>query len=109
MVVNRKSPHSQLPCYRAKVRDHLIVGLLMLAGAAGLSASSASAQNCQQLWVERNSYYKESGYCFKTRRAISFFGNAGCAYDDEASVPLPRGIRERIAEITAIERSHGCN
>jgi hypothetical protein len=87
----------------------LIAGALLFSAAAGLSATTASAQSCQQLWVERNSYYKDAGYCFKTRRAISFFGNSGCAYDDEGSVPLPRGVRARIAEITAIERSRGCN
>jgi len=70
---------------------------------------SASAQNCQALWVERNSYYKDAGYCFKTPRAISYFGNQGCLYNDEGSVPLPRGIRARIAEITGLERRYGCN
>jgi hypothetical protein len=69
----------------------------------------ASAQNCQALWVERNSYYKDAGYCFKTPRAISYFGNQGCMYNDEGSVPLPRGIRARIAEITGLERRYGCN
>jgi hypothetical protein len=94
---------------RSTAVRRLIAGALLLAGTTGLSASSASAQSCQQLWVERNSYYKDAGYCFKTRRAIAFFGNAGCAYDDEGSVPLPRGIRARIADITATERSRGCN
>jgi hypothetical protein len=94
---------------RSTAVRRLTAGALLLAGTTGLSATSASAQSCQQLWVERNSYYKDAGYCFKTRRAIAFFGNAGCAYDDEGSVPLPRGIRARIADITAIERSRGCN
>jgi hypothetical protein len=98
---------SQRP--RSRVPIVNVAAAVVLAGATGLSVSSASAQSCQQLWVERNSYYKDAGYCFKTRRAIAFFGNAGCSYDDEASVPLPRGIRERIAEITATERSRGCN
>jgi hypothetical protein len=31
------------------------------------------------LWVERNSYYKEAGYCFKTTRAISYFGVAAAS------------------------------
>lgn len=66
-------------------------------------------QSCHDLWVERNSYYKQAGYCFKTSKAISYFGNGGCIYDIEASVPLPRDIRARIAEITRIERRSGCN
>jgi hypothetical protein len=69
----------------------------------------ANAQSCQDLSVERNSYYKEAGYCFKTRRAISYFGNEGCMYDNEARVPLPREARARIAEITWLERRNGCN
>ncbi len=87
----------------------------LLAGAAALAAGTlgyvafAQAQSCQELWVERNSYYKQYGYCFKTARAIRYFGNAGCMYDSEAAVPLPRGIRQRIAIITRIERELGCN
>ena len=77
--------------------------------AATLFASLAQAQSCQDLWVERNGYYKDAGYCFKTARAISFFGNAGCMYDDQAAVPLPRHIRARIEEIKWLERSRGCD
>jgi hypothetical protein len=72
-------------------------------------AAQANAQSCQALWVERNSYYKEAGYCFKTARAISYFGNAGCRYDNEAAVPLSSAVRARIAQITRIERQYGCN
>ena len=36
--------------------------------------------------------------------AIAYFGNAGCQYDSEAAVPLPRGIRRRVAEISRLER-----
>jgi hypothetical protein len=87
---------------------YLIGALAVTASGIGL-ASAASAQSCQQLWVERNSYYKQAGYCFKTSRAISYFGNGGCIHDIEASVPLPRDIRARIAEITRMERRSGCN
>ena len=91
-----------------KIRAQLIGALVLAASGIGLIAP-ASAQSCQELWVERNSYYKEAGYCFKTSRAISYFGNGGCTYDVEASVPLPRDIRARIAEITRLERRNGCN
>ena len=90
------------------MRRMMIVAAVLMTGAI-VSASHASAQSCQALWVERNSYYKEAGYCFKTPRAISYFGNAGCIYYSEASVPLSRAVRARIAEITWIERSLGCN
>ena len=86
-----------------------LIGLLVVAASGIGFISAASAQSCQDLWVERNSYYKQAGYCFKTSRAISYFGNGGCIYDIEASVPLPRDIRARIAEITRMERRNGCN
>lgn len=86
----------------------MIAALVVAAGSVGF-ISAASAQSCQDLWVERNSYYKQAGYCFKTDRAISYFGNGGCTYEVEASVPLPRDIRARIAEIIRIERRNGCN
>src|SRR5207249_301574 len=39
--------------------------------------------SCDDLWVARNTIYKNRGYCFKTQRAISYFGNAGCRYNNE--------------------------
>lgn len=93
---------------KISIQRCLISALVVAATGVG-SISVASAQSCQELWVERNSYYKEAGYCFKTRRAISYFGNGSCIYDIEAAVPLPRGVRVRIAEITALERRNGCN
>jgi hypothetical protein len=93
-----------------KIRAQRYIIAALVVAASGVSfISAASAQSCQELWVERNSYYKQAGYCFKTSRAISYFGNGGCSYDIEASVPLPRDIRARIAEITRIERRMGCN
>jgi hypothetical protein len=82
---------------------------LALATNAICFASSANAQSCRALWIERNSYYKDAGYCFKTAPAIRYFGNAGCIYDNEAGVPLPRGVRARIADIKRVERALGCN
>ena len=74
-----------------------------------VAASQASAQSCQALWVERNTFYKNAGYCFKTARAISYFGNAGCRYNNEAALPLSSYAQTRIAEIVRLERQYGCN
>jgi hypothetical protein len=63
---------------------------------------------CQDLWAERNSIYKANGYCFKTARAISYFGNAGCMYDVESAVPMSRDERIRVQQIRAMERQYGC-
>jgi len=83
--------------------------MVLAAATLGGAASLAYAQSCQDLWVERNSYYKDAGYCFRTARAIEFFGNEGCIYDNERDVPLSRGVRARIAEIVRLERAYGCN
>ena len=84
--------------------------MIMLAAAVALEAAATRsyAQDCQTLWVERNSYYKQAGYCFKTARAISYFGNAGCLYDNENAVPLPRQVRARIDQIVRLERAYRC-
>jgi hypothetical protein len=75
-----------------------------------IAAAPALAQRdmCRQLWVERNSIYKDARYCFKTSRAIRYFGNSGCRYDYEADVPLSGGERARVNRIRALEREYGC-
>jgi hypothetical protein len=75
-----------------------------------LAGSSVQAQGdlCDRLWIERNAIYKENGYCFKTARAIRYFGNAGCVYDRERDVPLSRSERNQVARIHREERRLGC-
>jgi len=84
--------------------------MIMLLAVIALQAMVARsyAQDCQALWVERNSYYKQAGYCFKTARAISYFGNAGCVYNNENAVPLSAQVRARIDQIVRTERAYGC-
>jgi hypothetical protein len=91
------------------MRRTMIGAAVIMAGAVLTASYAVAQQSCQDLWVERNSYYKEAGYCFKTARAISYFGNAGCRYDNEARVPLSGLARARIAEITRLEQRFGCN
>ncbi len=88
----------------------LAFALLIAAISLIFVAADASAQGdiCSRLWVQRNAIYKANGYCFKTERAISYFGNAGCIYDNEGDVPLSRAERTRVARITAEERALGC-
>lgn len=75
----------------------------------GAAVAPSYAATCQALWVERNTYYKGAGYCFQTARAIRYFGNAGCRYDNQNAVPLSAAVRHRIAEIVAQERRQGCS
>jgi YARHG domain len=86
-----------------------VATMALAAATLGAAMSLAYSQSCQELWFERNSYYKEAGYCFKTARAIRAFGNAGCQYDREGDLPLSRGIRARIAQIVRLERALGCS
>ena len=81
---------------------------LLAASTLGGTLTVARAQNCLDLWVERNTYYKQAGYCFKTRRAIEYFGNAGCGYYNERDVPLSAAVRARINQIVRTERAYGC-
>jgi hypothetical protein len=73
------------------------------------ATAPASAQSCFDLWVERNSYYKRNGYCFRTARAINYFGNAGCSITNQGAVPLSPAERRRIAQIVRMERALGCS
>jgi hypothetical protein len=79
-----------------------------LAVAATWEVSAASAQDCGALWVERNTYYKQAGYCFRTTLAIQYFGNGGCYIHNEARVRFPPHIRRRIDELLRLERVRGC-
>ena len=88
-------------------RQSLVV-LLAMAALAAMPPGAKAQVSCERLWVERNSIYKARGYCFKTTRAIAYFGNAGCMYDVEAAVPLSSSERARIGELQRLERASGC-
>jgi hypothetical protein len=73
-------------------------------------APSAHPQmtECQQIWVQRNSIFRAHKYCFKTPRAISYFGNAGCIYANQNDVLLSDGERARLVQLVNRERSLSC-
>jgi hypothetical protein len=91
-----------------KLMRQLVLGIAAAGIVAGTALPAAAQGICESLWVERNSIYKDAGYCFKTRRAISYFGNAGCRYEYEGDIPLSYGQRARIQQILAEERVNGC-
>ena len=70
--------------------------------------ASIASFDCQQLWFSRNSIFKEAGYCFKTPRAISVFGNAGCKYDSIDDVPLESENQTLVSVIKSTEQMKGC-
>ncbi|PZN95160.1 MAG: YARHG domain-containing protein [Hyphomicrobiales bacterium] len=81
------------------------LGLLL--GLAAIPAP-AWAETCDDLWYARNEIYKAQGYCFRTRRGIEAFGNAGCRYDNAEDLPLSNSQRRSIAEIQREERARRC-
>jgi hypothetical protein len=88
-------------------------GLALAAAAMSLSASPARAQqSCQDLWSERNGYYQANGYCFKTSRAINYFGNQGCdprLSEGQVRARMIPSVRARVDELVRLERRYGCN
>jgi hypothetical protein len=91
-----------------EVRVRFVISIVT-AAVVGIAMTPALARGiCESLWVERTAIYKDAGLCFKTARAINYFGNAGCRYDHEVDVPLsPRAIA-RLEELLAQERASRC-
>lgn len=94
------------------VRALAVFGIgVLLAGGTLIYLRATNAAVCEEMWIERNSYYKLRGYCFKTPRAIAHFGNEGCTTDDPAEVyatglsPLER---DRVKSIRFWEWVYGC-
>ncbi|MEQ1653596.1 MAG: YARHG domain-containing protein [Hyphomicrobium sp.] len=90
-----------------------LTGLIVATVAAALSPATAGdvqgdAYDCGELFVMRNEIYKANGYCFKTARAMSQFGNAGCQYDSLSDVPLSANQRSTIRAIRKSEARQSC-
>ncbi|MEO5807551.1 YARHG domain-containing protein [Devosia sp.] len=64
--------------------------------------------SCDSLWLVRNGIYAQNGYCFKTQRGISTFGNGQCSVNDQARVSLNAYERDNVGVIVAVEKSKGC-
>ena len=56
--------------------------------AFGCAAYACDDEPCDELWKERNSYYKKAGYCFQTSQAIEILGNDGCHTSNQATLRL---------------------
>ena len=81
---------------------------LAMAGHASAGDVQGDAYSCEELWVMRNQIYKDRGYCFKTERAITYFGIGGCLHDSEDSLPLLKSERRLVRDIEASEGRQGC-
>jgi hypothetical protein len=67
-------------------------------------ATPASAANCTDLWVARNSIYANYGYCFKTALGKQTFGTA-CSTNNPR---LSASDQRQVAAIKAEERRRAC-
>ncbi len=92
------------------MRSMMIASLASLGTLLAVVAlpAPARAETCDDLWYARNEIYKAQGYCFRTRRGIEAFGNAGCQYDNADEVPLSAAQRRTIADIQREERARRC-
>ena len=72
------------------------------------SAGEYAAMDCTELWVARNQIYKDNGYCFKTARAIDYFGNGGCSHYSAAALPLSGSDRTTLRRIKESWRGQHC-
>ncbi len=84
------------------------IGFVAAAMGALVLSAPAYAGVCSDLWVQRNAIYKANGYCFKTSKAINYFGNAGCLYDNAATMPMSSADKSRVLAIKKREKQLGC-
>jgi hypothetical protein len=70
--------------------------------------SQLRQHTCEQLWLLRNSIFKEAGYCFSSDKARATFGNDSCSFDDERLVPLNDYQRRNIDLFKSVEKKRGC-
>lgn len=75
---------------------------------ASAMPNDAAVVSCQDLWVMRNQIYKDNGYCFKTKRTRSYFGNGGCYVDDEGDVQMSWKERKLVMQYRHWETVKGC-
>jgi hypothetical protein len=74
----------------------------------GAAERELSSFSCDQLWFGRNSIWKMAGYCFKTSRSITQFGNAGCRYASTDQIMLSQPDRNLMEAIRRAEISKSC-
>jgi hypothetical protein len=77
------------------------------AHAAYLKKKHFVAFSCGDLWYFRNQIFAEAGYCFKTDRAISAFGNDGCVSGSYSI--LNKYERANVNMLKSIEQAKGCS
>lgn len=90
------------------MNSRLAVFALALFYIVASNSGSNSQENCESLWLKRNSIFAEAGLCFKTARAIETFGNNGCRFHDLRELPLSSVARDRISQLSRAETQLRC-
>jgi hypothetical protein len=75
---------------------------------AFVTPQQLKTKSCEDLWILRNSIWKDAGYCFKTPRAIEAFGTQGCQFTDQQAVPLNDYQRRNAETLLSAETEKGC-
>jgi hypothetical protein len=86
----------------------LVLVPLALAKPAAAGDVQGDAYDCQELWVMRNQIYKDNGYCFKTKKARSYFGNGGCYVADQSDVSLSSKEMSLVLKYKHWDTVNGC-
>jgi hypothetical protein len=102
-----KETHVKSPCLLALAAS-AVVSTFPLLEPALAGDVQGDAYSCQELWVMRNQVYKDNAYCFRSERAVSYFGIGGCVYQSEDAVPLSKSERRLVDDIKASEGRQGC-
>lgn len=64
--------------------------------------------SCDELWFVRNAILDDHGYCFKTEKGISAFGNEGCETHSIADLALNSFEQFNLKAISGMEEIKGC-
>lgn len=68
-------------------------------------AGPAAANECMTLWLERNAYFANKGYCFGSALGKGVFGNSGC---HTKNPNMSSAEQRRISQIQSREKALGC-
>lgn len=85
-----------------------ILGTLAASTPVRAGDIQGDAYSCEELWVLRNQIFKDARYCFKTEKAITYFGNGGCVFTNQDDVPLSKIDEVIIRDAKASEARQGC-
>ncbi len=91
-----------------------LIAALALAGPAGAQEERKYCEgfcSCELLWVERNEYYFEADYCFRSKLGAAVFNPVREALDFPCTTDapsFPADIQRRVDRIREMERAHNC-